>query len=167
MGCMSYDLAVWKGTEPESARAAAVEYGRRMEALEACLDQPGGPPPPTPAIRALVEAALARFPALDDESGDECPWAIAPLIGGAVGDFIRFPMTFSGAEYARDVLAAVAQRQGLICYDPQIGRLLPAPDVTSAAEIHARVAPTIQAIRGEPLARSSRAGWIRRGFRRS
>ena len=113
-----------------------------MDALEAYLDQIGGPPSPTPAIRAFVEAALARFPVPDDESGDQGPWATAPLIGEAVGDLIYFPMTFSGAEYARDVLAAIAHEQGLICYDPQLERLLP-----------------------EPLVRSSRSPWIRRLFR--
>jgi hypothetical protein len=89
-------------------------------------------------------------------------WALAPLIDGARGDFIHFPMTFSGAEYARDVLADIAQRQGLICYDPQIGQLLPAPDDTPLAEIHARVVPAIQAFHGELLARSNRVGRTRR-----
>jgi len=163
---MSYDLAVWAGTAPESAHAATVEYGRRMDALEAYLDQTGEPPPPTRAIRAFVEAALVRYPDLDDDSGDACPWASSPLIGEAVGDLIYFPMTFSGAEYARDVLAALAQQQGLICYDPQIERLLPDPDATSATEIGARAAAAMQAIRGEPPARSNRDGWIRRVFRR-
>lgn len=132
MTVMSYDLAVWSGPEPDSAHAATAEYRRRMEVMEGYLEQTDGPPPPTPAIRAFVEAALARFPELDDESGDECPWASAPLIGEAVDDLIYFPMTFSGAEYARDVLAAIAHEQGLTCYDPQIERLLPARGTLSA-----------------------------------
>jgi hypothetical protein len=58
---MSYDLAVWKGPAPTNAAAATAEYERRMDAMEAALDQTGGPPPATPAIRAFVEAALARY----------------------------------------------------------------------------------------------------------
>ncbi|WP_188079037.1 hypothetical protein [Actinotalea subterranea] len=163
---MSYDLAVWAGTAPASARAATDEYERRMDALEASLDQAGGPPSATPAIRAFVEAALARYPDLDDDAGDECPWASSPLIGEAAGDFIYFPMTFSGATYARDVLAAIARDQGLVCYDPQIERLLPASDATSASEIGARAAAAMKAHGEEHLVRPSQGGWLRRLFHR-
>jgi hypothetical protein len=116
-GGMSYDLAVWVGPSPPSAAAADAEYARRMDAMETAFDQAGGPPPATPTIRAFVEAALARFPELDEEFGDECPWASSPLMEEAVGDLIYVPMTFSGAEYAREVLAGIATAQGLVCYD--------------------------------------------------
>ncbi|NMM17264.1 MAG: hypothetical protein HHJ14_09070 [Cellulomonas sp.] len=91
---------------------------------------------------------------------------MAHPIAIAVGDLIYFPMTFSGAEYARDVLAAIAHQQGLICYDPQIERLPPTSDATSATQVRATAAAAMQAFRGEPLVRSSRSGWIRRLFRR-
>lgn len=139
---MSFDLAVWEGPLPASAGAATAEYERRMEAMEAALDRDAEPPPATPAIRAFVEAALARYPELDEHSGDECPWASSPLIAEAVGDLIYFPLTFQGAAYAADVLAGIAQEQGLVCYDPQSERLLPDPHVTSAE-----------------------GGWLRRVFR--
>lgn len=141
---MSYDLAVWKGSLPADAEAAAAEYGRRMDAMEAALEQDGLREPATPAIHAFVEAALVRYPALDGESGDECPWASSPLIGEAVGDLIYFPMTFSGAVYARDVLAEIAELHGLVCYDPQIEQLLPDPGSTSAAEIAAKATAALQ-----------------------
>ncbi|MEQ7008515.1 hypothetical protein ABN028_20285 [Actinopolymorpha sp. B17G11] len=123
---MTYDLAMWEGSAPASPAAAAAEYERRMYVIEAALDQAGRPPPATPTIRAFVEAALARYPDLDEDSGDECPWASSPLISEAVGDFICLPMTFQGAEYARDVVASIAKEQGLVCYDPQVEQLLPA-----------------------------------------
>jgi 2-methylisocitrate lyase-like PEP mutase family enzyme len=46
-------------------------------------------------------------------------------IAEAGGDLIYLPMTYPGAEYARDVLAEIAQSLGLVCYDPQIEQLLP------------------------------------------
>jgi hypothetical protein len=134
---MSYDLAVWEGPVPTSPTDASAQYGKRMDAMEAALEQPGEPPRATPAIRAFVEAALSRWPALDEDSGPECPWASAPLIDEAIGDLIYFPMTFSGAEYARDVLAEIAQTHGLVCYDPQVERLLPDQSATSASTIAA------------------------------
>ena len=124
---MTYDLAVWEGRRPASAAAASAEFERRMDAMEDAFDRSGGPPPASPAIRRFVEAALARFPEATEHSGDECPWASAPLIEEAFGDLIYLPMTFQGADYARDVLAGIAQDLGLVCYDPQIEELLPAP----------------------------------------
>ncbi len=124
---MTYDLAVWEGRRPASAAAASAEFERRMDATEVAFDQASGPPPASPAIRRFVEAALARFPEATEHPGDECPWASAPLIEEAFGDLIYLPMTFQGADYARDVLAGIAQDLGLVCYDPQIEELLPAP----------------------------------------
>ena len=124
---MTYDLAVWEGHTPASAAAAIAEFERRMDAMEDAFDQAGGPPPASPTIRRFVEAALARFPEATEHSGDECPWASAPLIEGAIGDLIYLPMTFQGADYARDVLAGIAHDLGLVCYDPQLEELLPAP----------------------------------------
>jgi hypothetical protein len=124
---MTYDLAVWEGHRPASAAAASAEFERRMDAMDVAFDQAAGPTPASPAIRRFVEAALARFPEATERSGDECPWASAPLIEEAVGDLIYLPMTFHGADYARDILADIAQHLGLVCYDPQIEELLPAP----------------------------------------
>ena len=120
---MSYDLAVWQG-DPADDAAAAAEYAARMDAMEAALEQGRPGPEATPTIRAFVEAALARYPELHESSGDECPWASAPLLGEAFGDFICFPLTYSGAEFARDELAGIAARLGLVCYDPQVEQRL-------------------------------------------
>ncbi|KQX66197.1 hypothetical protein [Angustibacter sp. Root456] len=134
---MSYDLAVWEGTVPATVSEASAEYERRMDAMEAALERPDGPPPASPAIRAFVEAALSRYPALDEDTGPECPWASSPLIDEAIGDLIYFPLTFSGAEIARDELADLARAHGLVCYDPQIEALLPDPAAKSAATVAA------------------------------
>lgn len=166
MGAMSYDLAVWVGSRPSSAAAADAEYARRMDAMEATFDQGEEPPPVAPEIAAFVEAALARYPDPEQESGSESPWASSPLIGDAVGDLIYFPMTFSGAEYARDVLADIASSLGLVCYDPQLEQLLPDADATPASEISAQADAALQAYTGHPREDSTTRGWFSRLFKR-
>src|SRR3954454_22014879 len=55
---VSFDLAVWEGARPATDEAAATEfqrlYGRWIEPLPVS--------PPTPAIRAYVDALLAHWP---------------------------------------------------------------------------------------------------------
>ena len=109
---MTYDLAVWEGPKPADNARAATEYERRMDAMEEALAAREDTPAPTPAIQAFLGAALARFPELNQDSGRDCPWATAPLKDEAIGDLICFPMTFSGAEYARDPLAEIADSLG-------------------------------------------------------
>lgn len=164
---MSYDLAVWVGPTPASNAEASAEYERRMDAMEAALATPSGPPPASPEIRGFVGAALSRYPELADDSGHECPWASSPLLGEAVGDLIYFPMTFSGAEYARDVIAEIAGSLGLVCYDPQIEQLLPDLNAVSASTIaasaDAALARHLQAQEKTPRV----GGWWARLFKRN
>ncbi|WP_121034715.1 hypothetical protein [Terracoccus luteus] len=122
-----------------------------MEALYASLSDSAGRTPPSAPIRAFVDAVVARFPELDMDSGPECPWASAPLIDEAVGDIIYFPMTYSGAEFARDPVAEVAASLGLVCYDPQAEQLLP----EVAASQSEQPSP-------EPRETQPTAGWWRR-----
>jgi len=159
---MSYDLAVWVGQWPTSAAAADAEYAQRMDAMEAMYGQDGESPPVAPEIAAFVEAVLARYPGLDEEDGTDSPWASSPLIGDAVGDLIYFPMTFSGAEYARDVIAEIASSLGLVCYDPQIERLLPDESATPAAEVGAQAAAALGAYLDKRDEESRAGGWLHR-----
>lgn len=129
---MSYDLAVWVGPPPTSPEEADAEFARRMDAMEAALEEPAAV---DSQIREFVEAVLERYPELDDDSDDESPWASAPLIDEAVGDVIYFSLTFSGARYARDVIADIAFSLDLVCYDPQLEQVLPDPEAASADEI--------------------------------
>lgn len=149
---MSYDLAVWDGPKPATSAEATAEYERRMDALEEILGGSGEPGAPTGAINAFIDAALARFPELDDNSGPECPWASSPLADEAIGDLICFSLTFSGAELARDVLADIAYSKGLVCYDPQIEQMLPdaeaIPASTVSASAYAALAQHLQAEQG-------------------
>lgn len=137
-----YDLAVWVGPRPHP-EAADAEFERRMDAMEAHLDEETAPQAAAELV-AFVEAATARFPESGPSSSAESPWASKPLIGDIVGDLIYFPLTFSGAEYARDGLAELADSLGLVCYDPQVEALLPDPDATSASQIAKRAASAFQ-----------------------
>ncbi len=70
-------------------------------------------------------------------------------------------MTFSGAQYARDPLAEIADSLGLVCFDPQIEQLLPDANATPAS--------TVAASANEALARhpdgaqnKDRSNWFTR-----
>lgn len=158
---MSYDLAVWMGPRPTTSEVAEATYERQMDLLEELLDSDAPAPAPDTGIVAFVEAALARYPELTELSGPECPWASAPLLDEAVGDFIHFPLTFAGAEFARDELAEIAASLGLVCYDPQIERLLPDNDAAPASKISAHAYAALGENRS---GRSGPIGWLRRLF---
>lgn len=80
---------------------------------------------PSSRIRAYVEALLARWPDISEDSGEDSPWADAPLIENAFGDAIYFGMGWSRADEASDFVALTALEHGLVCYDPQSETLLP------------------------------------------
>ena len=120
---MSYDLAVWEGPQPASAEAADETYDTIMDRL----DGDGADEEPTPAIRAYVDALLARWPDLDDDNEDEVPWADGPLLGNAFGNAIYFALVYSRADEAADYAARLAAEQGLVCYDPQAGAVWSPP----------------------------------------
>lgn len=118
---MSFDLAVWVGSAPTSDAAATEEFIRRRQVIG---QRPKAPP--APQIRNLVEDLLARFPDLDDDDAAETsPWSTSPLIDEAIGDFIYFPMTFSGTrDHGDAVIEIIASHRELICFDPQSNSIL-------------------------------------------
>ena len=115
---MSYDLAVWQGIVPETDADAAAIYGRLMERMHSTPREE-----PTSAIRAFVDALLARWPDLNQPDGDDSPWTSAPLIDEASGDAIYFGMVWSQAEQASEFAVHVAADHGLVCFDPQAEQL--------------------------------------------
>lgn len=118
---MSYDLAVWEGTRPESDEAAGLLYEQLMDRMEAGHADAE----PSPRIRAYVDALLARWPDITEDAGEDSPWADGPLIANAFGDAIYFAIVWSRADEAGAFAAELAGRHGLVCYDPQSERLLP------------------------------------------
>ncbi|WP_431897237.1 hypothetical protein [Nonomuraea sp. bgisy101] len=113
---MSYDLAVWEGVKPADDKIAGGVYEGMMELMEK-----DGDVPPTPRIRAYVDALLERWPDIDES--EDSPWSMSPLIDAANGSLIYFPMVFSMAEEASAFAAGVASDHDLVCYDPQLERL--------------------------------------------
>ena len=118
---MSFDLAVWEGDRPPSDAAAAEIYEQFMDRLEA-----GDHEPPTERIRAYVSALLDRWPDIDEDGGEDSPWADGPLIGNAFGSVIYFAMVWSRADEASEYASRVAEQHGLVCFDPQSVCLLSA-----------------------------------------
>lgn len=116
---MSYNLAVWEGKQPKTD----AEAEQTFETLLAEHQEPEPSPAPTPAIRRYVEALLAKYPDLDDDNEDECPWSDAPLLNNATGPIFYFGMVFRKAETASAFAAKLAKEHGLVCFDPQSNKL--------------------------------------------
>ncbi|MFI2077520.1 hypothetical protein [Streptomyces triculaminicus] len=118
---MSYDLAVWEGARPADDAAA-------LTVFEGLHDQYAGNCglPPTPRITRYVEALLARWPDLspEDEDQDSSPWSDGPLIDNASGPLLYFGMVFSKYQEATTFAADLARACGLVCFDPQLERLV-------------------------------------------
>src|SRR5690349_19255569 len=116
---MSYDLAVWEGKRPKTAAAAKKTFATMFAKYQDVDESPG----PTPAIARYVEALLAKYPDLDDDNEDTCPWADGPLINNATGPIFYFAMVFEKAKTASAFAAKLAKERGLVCFDPQLGKL--------------------------------------------
>jgi hypothetical protein len=122
---MSYDLAVWEGDRPDESDAP--------ETFSALYERYIGredptPVPPTPAIKAYVEALLERWYELGDprDVDDTSPWSDGPLMNNAQGPIIYFAMRYSTAGEVSAACARMAAERGLVCFDPQHNVLRPA-----------------------------------------
>lgn len=118
---MSYDLAVWEGERPADHAAARTEFDDLSERY-----MRGRHVAPTPRIKGYVEALASRWPDLDpdDEDEDASPWSDGPLIDNASGPLFYFGMVFSKHKEASAFAADTARSSGLVCFDPQDGRLI-------------------------------------------
>lgn len=114
---MTYDLAIWEGERPSNDAIAGIVYEAHMDVME-LNDEP-----PTPRIRAYIEALLARWPELGE--APDVPWAMSPLIEQASGPTAYLNLVYSMAEEASAFAAKLAQEHSLVCYDPQQERLRP------------------------------------------
>ncbi|MEU3619451.1 hypothetical protein ABZ725_45255 [Streptomyces sp. NPDC006872] len=118
---MSYDLAVWEGEQPADDKTAGRAF---TDFFDRYLDSEVGHPP-TERIAAYVAALVERWGDVTDDLEDASPWAAGPLIGGAGGPLVYFPMSWSRAEEVSAWAAALADSMGLVCFDPQQNRLRP------------------------------------------
>jgi hypothetical protein len=121
---MSYNLAVWEGERPDEGAAGVTfrslydQYLGRNDPIDI---------PPTPAIRAYVEALLERWYELGDprDVDDTSPWGDAPLMDNAQGPIIYFAMRPSMADEVSAACARMAAERGLVCFDFQWDQLRP------------------------------------------
>ncbi len=120
---VTYDLAVWEGDRPNDGGGGAdfqALYDRYIGSDHDIV-------PPTPAIRAYVEALLDRWYEMDDprDVDDLSPWTDAPLMTDASGPIIYFGIRHSMADEVSAECARMAAERGLVCFDVQWNRLRP------------------------------------------
>ncbi|RKN22123.1 hypothetical protein D7147_05245 [Micromonospora musae] len=122
---MSYDLAVWEGDRPADNAVALATLKALRERYTG-----EGRTPATPRIQAYVEALLERW--IDLTEDERSPWSTGPLIREASGPIVYFPMVYSRCEEVSAGAARIAAEHGLVCFDPQLGLLRPAPEELQA-----------------------------------
>ena len=114
---MSYDLAFWEGPPPRDHEEALARY----EEIWDDLDDIEETIPPTPAIQALIVELESRWPATDTNA----PWAMFPLGGqDAQGGTLYVNLVSAAPDEYIEFMAAAARRLGLVCFDPQVHRVL-------------------------------------------
>ncbi|MFJ2087616.1 hypothetical protein OG400_19140 [Micromonospora ureilytica] len=118
---MSYDLAVWEGDLPADDEAAAEAY----EALYEQYFESEEELPPTPRIRAYVDAVAARWPDLYGHDAQLYPLSEG-LIDEASGPMLYLTIPFNRSDEVSAGAAQMAADHGLVCYDPQWEHLRPA-----------------------------------------
>ncbi len=118
---------------PASNVAALAVYRELYAQLVGGVEALGEPVEPTPAITAYLHALLDRWPDITEDAGENSPWSDGPLIDNARGNLFYFGMVFSMADEASEVAAQLASQRGLVCFDPQRGRLRPFDGADGAA----------------------------------
>ena len=112
-------MTVWEGEPPADDAAARATF----ETLYDQYVEREYPTPPTSKISEFVAILAERWPDTGEALDDESPWAVAPLIREASGPFMYFAMNYSRADEAAAFAAAAAAQVGLVCFNPQEGRL--------------------------------------------
>jgi len=116
---MSYDPAVWRGGRPESDDAAAEWYRDLMEDGELADG------PPSPPIRACVDALPERWPDITTERGSDSPWASGPFSDDASGEVAILHIVWDRSEEVPEEVARLAGVHGLNSFDLQLDALRP------------------------------------------
>lgn len=106
---MSFDLGVWCAESPITAEEATRKYiSQRDGASEAAQ--------PCPEVTAFYEALTRHLPDLTADNYESSPWSTPLTVGD---EFVMMSVVFPRAgEVCRAVLD-LAERHGLVCFDPQ------------------------------------------------
>lgn len=111
---VSFDLYLWASPSPVTASQAA--------AICHCLAE-GDQSVTTPDPRLLEFASelTARYPRLEDPtSPDDSPWNMSPDV---TPERVILCMSFSQSPQISPSILELADRHGLVCYDPQVGHV--------------------------------------------
>ena len=111
---MSFDLDVWYSSRPLTVAEADEHYsafrGNGNGDGQAATDE---------RLTRFVDELTSRYPQIDDVADDEidaCPWSLAFDLSPT---HVRMPVMWTRAEEIAPVVMELAERHGLVCYDPQ------------------------------------------------
>lgn len=119
---MSFDLCVFHTEKPHSDDDGIdryMAYGQEDD-LSPWIE-------PNPRVAAFLADLTAQYPDIDDvpeQNVDECPWAAG---FDASEGHVVMPMVFSWAERMYPIITGLAEKHGLVCFDPQEGKIVAAP----------------------------------------
>ncbi len=114
---VSYDLGVFYSERPHSDEDA----GERYVAL--CSEENKEPwVEPSPRVAAFYQELIARFP---DDGGERDPWSAGPLDRSA--GHVIMSMPFGMADKIERFVIELAEKHGLVCFNPQGGNIVAAP----------------------------------------
>ena len=113
---MSFDLGVWFSSRPMNNEEAAARYVALCDGNTDDIEA-------NPAVAAFVTELTGLHPQIDDvpdEDVDDCPWNCAFDVSEG---HVIMPMSWSRCEEVALLVLQLAQKHGLICFDPQSGEV--------------------------------------------
>ena len=123
---MSCDYAVWHYDRKLSEKEALQRY-------TTLCDDPASLPGESAAIDNFYKELTAKYPEIDsipEDAVDSCPWSCALDKNGTS---VVMPIVWSRAGEVGRFIADLAEKHGLVLYDPQSGRTF-YPDSSEAKE---------------------------------
>ncbi len=117
---MSFDLGVWYS----SRSLTAAEADECYSAFHASGNGKGngnanGQATTDERLTRFVHELTSRYPQIDDVADDEidsCPWSVSFDLSPT---HVKMPVMWTRAEEIAPVVMELAERHGLVCYDPQ------------------------------------------------
>ena len=109
---MSFDLAVWKSARPLTPDEAQEIYEKL------CEDEPPDSVPDCAEMKAFSAELMKRWPE-DPSNPEACPFEDV----GPASRFLILNLAGSRAPEVAPQVIALARRHGLLCYDPQEGKV--------------------------------------------
>ena len=105
---MSIDLALWYEGAPVSHREAAAKYALLQRNEDAGLDE-------HPSLSVVYTELVARYPVADVGHGPKV-WSAEPKIKA---NALRLSIVLSAIAQVECFVHELAEREGLVCFDPQ------------------------------------------------